>query len=911
METPIITNKFRTPSHRSKPLTSSKPREDVIFELSTEKIAETEDIFAASTQVVTPAAIQNQEIESQLEVMFETQTPKLNLDDKCRPSNPMGDLCNQVSPNTEDNTQNILEKMKEMDSNKSLVDILSSPHIKNLKSTTKNIEDDIIEDTQDLEQLLSGKVDSVKKVDEVSKASCSKRLIYETESRIDSRNDIVTTLSKSKRSKLKTLKNDNSDTDDDLDSLPLQKTTPVADAENKTSKKLSLKLNNHENVVDEMENINTKTDDILEENGNLKAKNNSSKTRLRTRRSSKACEDKAKYINDIIIIDENSNSSDVFTPQLKDDDKFFVDMPSSSKTKANTRKRRRGSSVDEPIANKKSSKKSFSESTPKAVNSKLARNDSKENKRKVFSEPIADIEASEIMKTEENKLVNNTNNKEKESVGTNDEVIENHKSEDNTQKSDNSQDIPEKKTRGKSKKASTSNSQKETVLKNDTETVNALDETEGSTSKNTISPEEDRSSLNVKSSSQNNKSEKQARGRSTRQNNKFVNTNNESENNEGDSTELVENSIPDKISASSEPKAEENTKKTRGRPTRLLQTDAQLLKMGEVDDTETKPSRSTKRRNRQTKITNSCANNVTEDSVETANSRDNVSKTTDNIEDSMETAANIKDKVTKTSDNNDENVKEDSVETVTEENSTKVTRKSKKGESDTKGAIVVEEKRGTKRKSEEREIVKEGEDDKENGALPSKRKRKPVNYRVEELIDQTVVKEVEPETRSKRIRKPTNKMKDIIEEKLKKNLNASASQSDVDEFESMDISSPVRQKKKPAGKVEEPKAIKKQKLKTLESSGSSTSFLSDVGTPSRKWNVTHKVVFTLLSNPDITSIVKNLGGSIIETVDSCTILVTEGLKRTQKLLLAIAMGKPICSPAYLIESKKAKMFLGK
>lgn len=53
-----------------------------------------------------------------------------------------------------------------------------------------------------------------------------------------------------------------------------------------------------------------------------------------------------------------------------------------------------------------------------------------------------------------------------------------------------------------------------------------------------------------------------------------------------------------------------------------------------------------------------------------------------------------------------------------------------------------------------------------------------------------------------------------------------------------------------------------------------------------------------------------LGGSIVDSVDAATVLVTESVKRTQKLLAAVGQGKPICSPVWLKECKKANSFLG-
>lgn len=49
---------------------------------------------------------------------------------------------------------------------------------------------------------------------------------------------------------------------------------------------------------------------------------------------------------------------------------------------------------------------------------------------------------------------------------------------------------------------------------------------------------------------------------------------------------------------------------------------------------------------------------------------------------------------------------------------------------------------------------------------------------------------------------------------------------------------------------------------------------------------------------------------MVDTVDSSTVLVTECVKRTQKLLMAVGQAKPICSPDWIRKSKKAGEFLG-
>lgn len=50
---------------------------------------------------------------------------------------------------------------------------------------------------------------------------------------------------------------------------------------------------------------------------------------------------------------------------------------------------------------------------------------------------------------------------------------------------------------------------------------------------------------------------------------------------------------------------------------------------------------------------------------------------------------------------------------------------------------------------------------------------------------------------------------------------------------------------------------------------------------------------------------------MVDTIDTSTVLVTEKVKRTQKLLMAVGQGKPICPPEWIRKCKKAGEFLGK
>ncbi|XP_031328963.1 uncharacterized protein LOC116159992 [Photinus pyralis] len=70
-----------------------------------------------------------------------------------------------------------------------------------------------------------------------------------------------------------------------------------------------------------------------------------------------------------------------------------------------------------------------------------------------------------------------------------------------------------------------------------------------------------------------------------------------------------------------------------------------------------------------------------------------------------------------------------------------------------------------------------------------------------------------------------------------------------------------------------------------------------------------KVVFTMLDSPDLESVIRRLGGRVVDSVEACTVLVTGSLKRSQKLLTAVGQCKPICSPDWIRECKKVNKFL--
>ncbi|XP_071446811.1 mediator of DNA damage checkpoint protein 1-like [Hetaerina americana] len=72
---------------------------------------------------------------------------------------------------------------------------------------------------------------------------------------------------------------------------------------------------------------------------------------------------------------------------------------------------------------------------------------------------------------------------------------------------------------------------------------------------------------------------------------------------------------------------------------------------------------------------------------------------------------------------------------------------------------------------------------------------------------------------------------------------------------------------------------------------------------------TVNVLFTGLNDPKLGQIVEKLGGSVVQTPQECTVLVTDRLRRTYKLLCAIARGIPIVTSQWLSESSSSCRFL--
>jgi len=71
----------------------------------------------------------------------------------------------------------------------------------------------------------------------------------------------------------------------------------------------------------------------------------------------------------------------------------------------------------------------------------------------------------------------------------------------------------------------------------------------------------------------------------------------------------------------------------------------------------------------------------------------------------------------------------------------------------------------------------------------------------------------------------------------------------------------------------------------------------------------HLVMFTGYNDHNDMKLVKELRGSTTDSLTSCTVLVTDQIRRTAKFLSMVARGIPIVAPQWLTESKRAGKFL--
>ncbi|TRY70391.1 hypothetical protein TCAL_04836 [Tigriopus californicus] len=94
-------------------------------------------------------------------------------------------------------------------------------------------------------------------------------------------------------------------------------------------------------------------------------------------------------------------------------------------------------------------------------------------------------------------------------------------------------------------------------------------------------------------------------------------------------------------------------------------------------------------------------------------------------------------------------------------------------------------------------------------------------------------------------------------------------------------------------------------LKKVETRRDSTSSVESVSLRQRG---EIKVMFTGYEDSKDQKIVSDLGGSITESLDACTVLVTDKIRRTAKFLCMVARGMPIVSPLWLHSSKESRTF---
>ena len=70
-----------------------------------------------------------------------------------------------------------------------------------------------------------------------------------------------------------------------------------------------------------------------------------------------------------------------------------------------------------------------------------------------------------------------------------------------------------------------------------------------------------------------------------------------------------------------------------------------------------------------------------------------------------------------------------------------------------------------------------------------------------------------------------------------------------------------------------------------------------------------RVMFNGIIRDEDSALVEELGGSLTKDIAECSVLVSDKMKRTQKLLYMAARGVPIVSKKWLVESRAAMRFL--
>ncbi|CAL4121208.1 unnamed protein product, partial [Meganyctiphanes norvegica] len=133
-------------------------------------------------------------------------------------------------------------------------------------------------------------------------------------------------------------------------------------------------------------------------------------------------------------------------------------------------------------------------------------------------------------------------------------------------------------------------------------------------------------------------------------------------------------------------------------------------------------------------------------------------------------------------------------------------------------------------------------------------------------------------------------------------LKCSSSQSSID--------SQASQNKRKRGRNTEIFSTPKSRA-SGSSKGSPYSGDSVLWSPSHRQQLADtrpKVMFTGFSEIKYEKIISELGGSMVENAQECTVLVADGIKRTVKLMAVLGRGRPIVSSEWLNASKLARNF---
>lgn len=116
----------------------------------------------------------------------------------------------------------------------------------------------------------------------------------------------------------------------------------------------------------------------------------------------------------------------------------------------------------------------------------------------------------------------------------------------------------------------------------------------------------------------------------------------------------------------------------------------------------------------------------------------------------------------------------------------------------------------------------------------------------------------------------------------------------------------------PTSEIEAPVASPTMRRVSLDSDSRTARSVSPSlrrGSSASRGHGRHQVMFTGYNDQKDNDIVVELGGNLTDVGADCSVLVTDQIKRTEKLLCAVAKGVPVVSPSWLQESKKSGSFL--